>query len=392
MSASHAANFKAISLPLQVHGDDQKFLRSKFRRESSPLLATKTFVDLFSGCGGISLGVREAIADCGFYPKAVLALDNFAPAASVYTSNFPEVRFVTSGIESLFAEHGDQKLTGDEKALRKEVGAVDFLVGGPPCQGHSDLNNYSRRNDPKNSLYLYMGRAAAVFRPKHILIENVVGAAHDINGVVGSTVKMLTELGYSVEYGIINALSIGIPQSRRRLIVIGSREKKAPRISLIEKENAIVNRKLDWCIRDLENVDRNSVYDAPSKPSKDNLRRIDYLFNKNLLDLPNSQRPACHKSKKHSYNSVYGRLSWDKPAQTITSGFYSMCMGRYVHPGQRRTLTAHEAARIQFFPDYFDFSSVAQRTHLATIIGNAVPMKMAYLVTRKLLQLEQGNK
>ena len=83
--------------------------------------------------------------------------------------------------------------------------------------------------------------------------------------------------------------------------------------------------------------------------------------------------------------SVYGRLSWDKPAQTVTRGFYSMCMGRYVHPSQRRTLTAREAARLQFFPDFFDFSGANTRTAIATLIGNAVPPKLIYPFVRELI-------
>lgn len=76
--------------------------------------------------------------------------------------------------------------------------------------------------------------------------------------------------------------------------------------------------------------------------------------------------------------SIYGRLHWDRPAPTITRGFYCMCMGRYVHPSQRRTLTAHEAARLQFFPDWFDFSPAGSRTKLAIMIGNAVPPKIGF--------------
>src|SRR6185312_3602501 len=98
-----------------------------------------------------------------------------------------------------------------------------------------------------------------------------------------------------------------------------------------------------------------------------------FLFEHGLYDLPNNQRPECHRDGNHSYRSVYGRLRWTEPAQTITTGFGSMGQGRYVHPQRRRTLTPHEAARLQTFPDWFDFGKETRRGVLAKAIGNAVP-------------------
>lgn len=111
---------------------------------------------------------------------------------------------------------------------------------------------------------------------------------------------------------------------------------------------------------------------AISRQLATNLARMRYLLEHDLYDLPNSERPECHRDA-HSYKSMYGRLKWAEPAQTITSGFGSIGQGRYMHPTQMRALTAHEAARIQGFPDYFDFSAVTKRSELATMIGNAVP-------------------
>src|SRR5713101_8205724 len=104
-----------------------------------------------------------------------------------------------------------------------------------------------------------------------------------------------------------------------------------------------------------------------------NARRIDYLFENKLYDLPNLKRPDCHKDGNHSYKSVYGRLRWNMPSQTITTGFGCMGQGRYVHPQLRRTITAHEAARLQTFPDWFDFGKKTSRSTLAEVVGNAVP-------------------
>jgi DNA (cytosine-5)-methyltransferase 1 len=114
--------------------------------------------------------------------------------------------------------------------------------------------------------------------------------------------------------------------------------------------------------------------DAPAL-SPENRARIDYLHDHDEYDLPDHQRPDCHKDG-HTYPSVYGRMYWDKPAQTITSGFMTPGRGRYVHPGQRRVITAREAARIQGFPDTYDFSvdgGAPSKKALTKWIGDAVP-------------------
>jgi DNA (cytosine-5)-methyltransferase 1 len=117
-----------------------------------------------------------------------------------------------------------------------------------------------------------------------------------------------------------------------------------------------------------------------------------YLVNKGVYRLPDRMRPDCHKDGNHTYASVYGRLNWDEPAQTITGGFISPGQGRFVHPSLPRTLTPHEAARLQFFPDFFDFSNVEKRTALAEMIGNAVPMKLSYAFCVEFLTGPSGIK
>jgi DNA (cytosine-5)-methyltransferase 1 len=93
--------------------------------------------------------------------------------------------------------------------------------------------------------------------------------------------------------------------------------------------------------------------DRPTVLKPETQRRVDYLFDHDLFDLPNSERPPCHRDKMHTYNSVYGRLQWDRPAPTITGGFDTMGRGRFVHPRFRRPLTPREGARLQGFPDWF---------------------------------------
>ena len=115
-----------------------------------------------------------------------------------------------------------------------------------------------------------------------------------------------------------------------------------------------------------------------------------FLHKNDLYDLPNRLRPKCHRSGT-TYKAAYGRLKWDEPANTITSGFGSPGQGRYVHPSNIRTLTPHEAARLQFFPDYFDFGDET-KTSLARMIGNAVPSKLSYIFCMEILSSSGINK
>jgi DNA (cytosine-5)-methyltransferase 1 len=142
-------------------------------------------------------------------------------------------------------------------------------------------------------------------------------------------------------------------------------------------------RDFDWACGDLS-ADPASTFDRPSTPKAVTKERIDYLFDNGLYELPNHMRPACHRDG-HTYPSVYGRIKPDEPAPTITTGFMTMGQGRFVHPHERRTLTAHEGARIQCFPDWFDFGERSRQAYI-TLIGNAVPPKLAYVIALELLR------
>ena len=136
---------------------------------------------------------------------------------------------------------------------------------------------------------------------------------------------------------------------------------------------------------------KQGIFYTPSIMNKENKKRVDYLFDKGLYNLPNEHRPDCHKNKKHSYVSMYGRLNWEEPAQTITGGFGSMGQGRFIHPLRKRVITPHEAARIQGFSDDFRFTSEKRRTNLHQMIGNAVPPPIAMNLCSILLDTYKGK-
>jgi len=369
---------------IQIFGNDSDFLRLRTMPCSPQVRSHVRLVDLFCGCGGITLGCVLAAHDLGCGVEIPLAVDSNDEAIACYKANFPQAKAQCADLTTLFESNWRADLTTTELQLQKDAGRVDMLVGGPPCQGHSDLNNFTRRCDPKNKLILYMARAAVVFNPQTVVIENVVGSLSDNNGVVRSVESIFRELGYHVSIGILDFASLGVPQRRRRMIMIASKG-SVIHVDDIQSKYSQAENTIEWAIKDIADTPRDLLVDRVAVPQLQTKKRIDYLFDHNLYELPNEQRPACHRNKSHSYDTVYGRLRWDRLAQTITRGFYCMCMGRYVHPEQRRTLTGREAARLQFFPDFFDFSPAKTRTKLAAIIGNAVPPKGAYAIARSII-------
>ena len=340
-------------------------------------------VDLFAGCGGLSIGIREACRALQLECESILAVDFDAAVLSTYAANFPEAEVVCAPIETLIDGVIGAPLTPSEKALKRKLGQVDLVVGGPPCQGNSALNNHTRHNDPKNELYLVMARFCEIVRPTHVIIENVPGVLKDRRNVAQRTWSVLESLGYHVDSGVIDASKVGVAQRRRRSLTLASLALK-PSIQALLADAAQPVRPVSWAIGDLLNLDHSSVFDSAPHPSPDNRRRIDFLFDQELYELPDSERPDCHRLKDHSYKSIYGRMHWNLPAQTITTGFGSMGRGRNVHAQRRRTITPHEAARIQFFPDFFGFAT-DHRTQLQKMIGNAVPQRLGYVVALHLL-------
>lgn len=365
------------------------------RRSHRPTVASPQgavrAIDLFAGCGGLSLGLEQAAHAANKALEIELAVDFEALATAVYSANFPDAkRVATATVESLFdGELGSPLSVTERSVLAALEGAeTDIMVGGPPCQGHSNLNNHTRRVDSKNGLYLRMVRAIEVVRPRVALIENVPAVRNDRHageGVVEQARVRLASIGYVVDDRVIHMEALGVAQLRRRHVMLAIRSDQGIEPSaLLDSLPVHAVRDLEWAIGDLQNVDDGTMLDRRPQATATNLARMAYLLETGEYDLPNHLRPTCQQGN-HSYKSMYGRLNWSSPAQTITSGFGSIGQGRYMHPQQARALTAHEAARIQGFPDYFDFSACPTRQALATMIGNAVPPALTEAIVGELL-------
>jgi DNA (cytosine-5)-methyltransferase 1 len=364
---------------------DQQFLRSAAWPAVPRCKSQVRVVDLFSGCGIMTLGIWEACRALQMEMVPVLAVDTNRSALSTYRLNFPTAMIRSTDIATILDGSAGERITASERVFAKEVTDIDIVVGGPPCQGHSDLNNHTRRRDPKNALYEKMSRVAEVIGPTTIIIENVSTALHDKERVVDKTAERLGRLGYSIDEIVADAVSLGVPQARRRHAIVASLG-FVPDLAKALTRYRRPKRPISWAIADLMHVKGNGAFDLSSKPTATNQSRMDFLFEHDRFDLPDDQRPVCHRDGAHTYKSVYGRLKWFEPAQTITTGFGCTGQGRYVHPKERRTLTPHEAARLQFIPDFFSFDSSAKRTAIAQMIGNAVPTKITYLLGLELLR------
>lgn len=345
----------------------------------SGIRATRV-VDLFAGCGGITLGLAQACRSADRAIQIALAVDFEPLATRVYRENFPFAeRVETAPVETFFDGELGEDATFVEQRTRASVAGVDVLVGGPPCQGHSNLNNHTRRTDEKNALYLRVARAAEILRPRLVMIENVPSVLRDRHngvGVVERAVEHLQRIGYRTDHRVVALARLGVAQTRQRHLLLATAEGEPAPADLFDAvEASALRHDLRWAIGDLTDTASASMLDLVPQAAPTNIQRMQYLLDNDLYDLPNDLRPACQQGS-HSYKSMYGRLRWDQPAQTITSGYGSIGQGRYMHPDRTRALTAHEAARIQGFPDYFDFSACPTRSALATMIGNAVPPQL----------------
>lgn len=327
-------------------------------------------VDLFSGLGGLTIGAIEASKIINSNLSIEFACDIDKSCSEFYTHNYS--RYLKEFYMGSVVDRG-------RNAVRS--GSVDYLFAGPPCQGHSDLNNSTRRSDPRNLLYLETIRLIGFYNPSTFIIENVPGVVHASERVVAEVKKHLSPL-YNIHEYVVDFLRLGVPQTRKRHILIGSKLPLDQQFfdSIYEKYREC---NLRDAIYDLRAVPEDNLFNTPSRMSKKNSERAKYMVDNHLFDLPNSLRPPCHQ-REHSYKSMYGRLDWDLPSQTITSGFGSMGQGRFLHPDGQRVITPHEAARIQGLPDWLDFSNVIRRGELHKMIGNVVPPKLSEEIILKM--------
>jgi DNA (cytosine-5)-methyltransferase 1 len=345
-------------------------------------------VDLFSGCGGLTLGALEAAKKHKLSCTVKLAVELNLQAANTYEENFSQNldTLYKGDISELITNYPGDDISEVEKELQLNNNGIDILLAGPPCQGHSRLNNHTRSKDPRNKLYSKVIRFVELCKPKFVIIENVLNIKKDSENIVQQSADFLTTLGYTVDNLVIKTVDYGIAQNRVRHVQVASIDNVD-----LSLEHYRASSVLSDVIADIidNGENSNSIFETPSVTK--HTERVDYLFDNDLYDLPNEMRPDCHKNKKHTYPTSYGRLKWDMPSTTITRGFSTMGQGRFLHPLRRRTLTPHEAARIQGFPDYYNFTEYKTRGNLHLMIANAVPPKIGAMLVDLYLS-QKGSK
>ncbi|GIV04391.1 MAG: putative BsuMI modification methylase subunit YdiO [Fimbriimonadales bacterium] len=361
-----------------------------------------SIVELFCGAGGLGLGACEAARAVGMRPSILLAVDHDQAALDVYAANLPvlsPLRANAAGLTSyvLAGSNVSPRFAEPPVLLESRLAyaerKVDLFLAGPPCEGHSNFNNHTRRDDPRNGLYLDAVATAVGIEARAIVIENVPEAKNDRSHVVQRALGLLREAGYSAVTKVVGGVHVGVPQERKRLFLVAARDFPVDDLEIpLMRRNSPVHT-VRWAIEDLMDAEGTTPFDTPSVLSQENERRARFLLEHDLWDLPNEHRPACHRNG-HTYPSVYGRMRWDEPCQTITSGFTSPGRGRYVHPSRPRALTPHEAARLQTFPDWYDWSPPGfkpTKKAWTGLIGDAVPPMLAFAVVLPVVRMLAGR-
>lgn len=362
-------------------------------------------IDLFSGCGGMSLGFKMA----GY--RSLLASDIDENCEKTFVSNFPETPFIRKDISAISKEEVDAVLGGLWP---------DVIIGGPPCQGFSlaNKNRNKSKDDPRNRLFYQFVKFIDWYSPKAFVMENVKGLLSMSGGdVIKAVIQEFTDAGrgYNVEMKVLCAKDYGVPQSRERVIIIGIRKDLGIEPSFPEAAEQEVT--VDMAISDLPHINAGEGTDPAqytTGPQNDyqrmmregadevhnhvamkHTRRLIERFEaikpgQSLVDVWETHgsvkrgAPTEKSTTKFSQNNqrVYG----DRPAPTIAASFQS----NFIHPHLNRNFTAREGARLQSFPDTFIFQGM--RTKMSwekglsqyQQIGNAVPVLLAKAIAENL--------
>lgn len=318
-----------------------------------------TAFDLYSGPGGLTLGLHQA----GFRVVGAVEVDDLA--VETYKANHRRVRVWASDVRKL-----DPRRLMSE--LGFEEGDLDLLAGCPPCQGFSRIRTLNQPNavsDERNDLVLDFLRFARAFRPKAVMVENVPGLVEDER--FEKLCHGLSRMKYEVGFAILDASDYGVPQRRRRVIVLGGRTGPIP-FALCNDERMTVRQALAGLPPPGRSGDE--LHDFPERRSPEVMDRIRAVPKNggSRRDLGSDEQLRCHK-RVDGFWDVYGRMAWDDVAPTITSGCINPSKGRFLHPDQDRCITLREAALLQGFPVDYYFSLKRGKFAAAAMIGNALP-------------------
>jgi len=334
----------------------------------------RTAIDLFSGAGGLTQGLKQA----GF--TVVGAVESVPTYAESYRMNHPKTNLKESDITKI--EPADYM-----NELGLKVGELDLLAGCPPCQGYSTIGtrNRGKRNDPRNELVYEVLRFAIAFQPKTIMMENVPALNNDDR--LKRLVSKLEKLGYKVDHKVLKMSNYGVPQARRRMIMLASRFDNIEVVKQELDEDKMKTVREAIAFLPPKGDSNDPLHDATDNRSDKVKTRIAMIPKDggSRSDLGEENQLECHK-RTSGFRDVYGRMAWDKPSPTITGGCNNPSKGRFLHPEENRVITLREAALLQTFPPDYKFSFKSGKTGVAMMIGNALPPTFIEFHARKLLK------
>ena len=328
----------------------------------------------------MSVGLKRA----GFQVLGAVEVDPLC--VRTYKANHDDVRVWKMDIQDLQPEELKSAL-----GLRK--GELGLLAGCPPCQGFSTmrtLNGAVVVEDPRNDLLFEILRFVEALLPRTVMMENVPGLAADRR--FSLFIKRLDKIGYLGDHRILDAVEYRVPQRRRRLIYLAGYGMRIPFADRARRMKTV-----EAAIGGLPRAGNSGdpIHDMPEHRTpriRDLIRRIP-KDGGSRTDLPEEFQLDCHK-RCNGFKDVYGRMAWESPAPTITSGCFNPSKGRFLHPVEDRAVSMREAALLQGFPRRYRFPTTESKSGVAWMIGNALPPPFVAAhakVIRNILRIHPEN-
>lgn len=384
-------------------------------------------IDLFSGAGGLTLGFRKKIYKNRFVDddrfEFIFANEYDSFAAQSFKKNFPDIRMFEEDIAKINLQY----LENSKVDLTK----IDLIIGGPPCQSFSTVGK--RQYDNRAKMYREYRRVLAITQPKMFIFENVLGLLSMKNDmglpVIDDVLNSFKDfkdidqkygdLGYNVTKTILNAKDFGVPQNRERVFLVGIRndisvqeEWEFPKAT--HKESLTVKDAISD-LPELKNGEASKKYTKAPETSYQKLMRgsqktlnnhVNGTHGDRLLRIIEAVPEGEGRNYINSlvqqgklskdlfltsgYSNTYGRLWWNKPSTTITNNLSAPSSLRCIHPRQNRALTTREGARLQSFPDDFEF--IGPKTRVNMQVGNAVPPLLGYVLANSVYKFFEKNR
>jgi len=356
------------------------------KQKKSKSKRTFKAVDFFCSGGGMTSGFRKAGV------KVIGGIDIDLECKETYTTNHPDSKFIHADIQKLSFATLEKEL----KVKRNDKKMI--FIGCSPCQYWSKIQTDKTKSHETKNLLKDFQRFVDYFKPGYIVIENVPGILNRLDeSPLQEFLDFLVEETYHYKYKVINASHFGVPQTRRRFLLIASRV-----TDKIELPVADTKKKLPTVRKFIGDRKKFKPVPAKHKDETNFLHTTAGLSNNNLKRLlvtPHNggtrkawkdtdlQIPA-YIGKDNSFQDIYGRMFWDKPGPTITTKFYSITNGRFAHPEQNRAISLREGATLQTFDIDYKFISTSIAS-TARLIGNAVPPQLSKRIATSIINCNQ---